>query len=349
MKISICIPQYNRIEILLSNLQIIEKQTYNFIEVVVSDDCSTDDTQEKILNLKDAYRFPIKYFRFGQNMGYDRNFRKSMELATGEYCFILGNDDTLFEPETVSKLAEFLQQNDLPDIGYCNYVEGNLSGDLVKRAEETKVHGSGIEVALQHYNGFSFVGGCIFKKTSFEKFNVAKHDGSIYAQMYLSLLMIASGCKLFTIAWPMVIKDIGDVGGNVAWSYYKHGLPQSWSEYKVMDGGLPSVSHVLISATRDALHSENELLAYRILKRIYCVPFPYWIMKYKKYGSLAAAVGLIHGMFPPGIPTWNTIGFTNKLKVLNFYLIISIGGLLLPTRLFEKFEPKLRSFIKRSK
>lgn len=334
---------------MLSNLQIIEKQSHDLIEVIVSDDCSTDDTREKILNLKTTYRFPLNYFRFDQNMGYDRNFRKSLELASGEYCFILGNDDTLFEPETVAILAEFLIQNDFPDIGYCNYVEGNSSGELIRRAEETKVQGSGIEVALQHYNGFSFVGGCIFKKSSFEKFNVAKHDGSIYAQMYLSLLMIASGCKLFTIARPMVIKDIGDVGGNVAWSYYKHGLPKKWSEYKVMDGGLPSVSHVLISATRDALQMENEQLAYRILKRIYCIPFPYWIMKYKKHGSLAAAIGLVHGMFPPGILTWNTIGFANKLKVLNFYLFNSISGLLIPAWLFEKFEHRLRSFIRRSK
>lgn len=48
MKISICIPQYNRIEYLLKSLRIIEEQTYPNIEISISDDCSSDDTVEKI-------------------------------------------------------------------------------------------------------------------------------------------------------------------------------------------------------------------------------------------------------------------------------------------------------------
>ena len=45
MKISICIPQYNRINYLLKSLSIIERQLYPDIEIVISDDCSTDDTR----------------------------------------------------------------------------------------------------------------------------------------------------------------------------------------------------------------------------------------------------------------------------------------------------------------
>ena len=51
MKISICIPQYNRINYLLRSLSIIEQQTYEEIEIVISDDFSSDDTEEKIKSL----------------------------------------------------------------------------------------------------------------------------------------------------------------------------------------------------------------------------------------------------------------------------------------------------------
>jgi glycosyltransferase involved in cell wall biosynthesis len=52
MKISICIPQYNRIKFLISSLQTISEQDYDNIEIVISDDCSSDDTVEQIAILK---------------------------------------------------------------------------------------------------------------------------------------------------------------------------------------------------------------------------------------------------------------------------------------------------------
>ena len=61
MKISICIPQFNRINYLLRSLQIIENQTYPNIEIVISDDCSTDDTEIKILELSKTYKYNTTY------------------------------------------------------------------------------------------------------------------------------------------------------------------------------------------------------------------------------------------------------------------------------------------------
>ena len=45
MLISICIPHYNRAEYLIKVLDTIKDQTYKNIEVVISDDCSKDDSQ----------------------------------------------------------------------------------------------------------------------------------------------------------------------------------------------------------------------------------------------------------------------------------------------------------------
>ncbi len=59
MKLSICIPQYNRINYLLESLLIIEDQTYPNIEIVISDDCSTDDTEERIKSLIPRHKYPI--------------------------------------------------------------------------------------------------------------------------------------------------------------------------------------------------------------------------------------------------------------------------------------------------
>jgi len=52
MKISICIPQYNRINYLLNSLERISHQNYDNIEIVISDDCSIDDTESQINKIK---------------------------------------------------------------------------------------------------------------------------------------------------------------------------------------------------------------------------------------------------------------------------------------------------------
>ncbi|PCH99091.1 MAG: hypothetical protein COB85_00760 [Bacteroidetes bacterium] len=349
MKFSICFLQYNRIELLIKSLKVIEQQTYADIEVIVSDDCSEDDTMEKITELQKTYKFPLKLSRNDKNMGYDYNYRKAIELGTGEYCLALGNDDTIYEPDSIEYLVKFLEENDYPEIGYCNFIEENNPGVVVKRAQATKVLGSGVGVALNYYNGFSFVGGLIYKKSAFDKYNTSKHDGSIYSQMYLGVLMITSGCRLFTVEKPLVLKDMHFKDGSFRWSYYRDGLPKNWKEYRVMDGGLPSVANVLITAVEDATNSSESDIAFRILKRIYSITFPFWVIQYKKYGSYAAAVGLISGLYPPRISSYVKINITQKISLISIYLSVSVAGLAFPSVLFEKVKTKLYMWVRRNK
>lgn len=346
MKISICIPQYNRSKLLEKALRMLENQTYDNIEIVVSDDCSQDDTIERITNLAKSFRFPIVLGTNDKNTGYDRNYRKCIELASGDYAFVIGNDDTILEKDSIEYLVNFLKSNDYPDIGYCNYVEEKDKSFVVERARSTKVHGSGIETALRHFNGFSFVGGLIYKKSAFNKYNTDKHDGSIYSQMYMGLVMIGSGCRLFTIQKPLVLKDLHYEDGSFRWSFYRDGLPKKWKDFKLMDGGLPSVANVLISATQDALGRRDQTLAFKILKRVYSITFPFWIVQYKKYGSFTAAFGLVRGINPRRSINWSKINIFQKIKLYTIYVFVSSVGLLTPVFLFDKFERYLQKRVK---
>lgn len=348
MKISICIPQYNRAPLLEKALKMLENQTYDNIEIVVSDDCSQDDTIERISNLAKTFRFPIILGTNEKNTGYDRNYRKCIELATGEYAFVIGNDDTIYDKNSIQYLVDFLKENNFPDIGYSNYVEEKDQSFVVERARSTKVHGSGIEVAINHYNGFSFVGGLIYKKSAFDRFNTDKHDGSIYSQMYMGLVMIASGCTLFTIKEPLVLKDLHNEDGSFRWSYYRDGLPKKWKDFRKMDGGLPSVANVLISASQDALGRNDKNLAFKILKRIYSITFPFWIIQYKKYGSLTAAMGLIVGINPIKHDIWNKLNIIGKIRLLFIYGSRSLIAFFFPVRIFDLMERYLQRIVKKS-
>lgn len=250
LKISICIPQYNRIGYLLRSLSIIEKQSYKNIEIVISDDCSSDETEEKIKELIPIYKYPIIYSKNNQNKGYDRNYRKCIELATGNYAFVIGNDDSINGTKSIEELVEFLIQNEYPDIGFCNMIEERSNNSLIQRASVTGILGSGPDISMQYYSCFSFVGGLIYKKSTFDQFNTDKFDGSIYSQMYLGVLMVASGSRLFSIKEPMVLKDLL-LDGKFRNSY-RDRIAKKWENFKVVDGGLPSVMNVLIHGLLDS-------------------------------------------------------------------------------------------------
>jgi abequosyltransferase len=113
IKLSICIPTYNRAKFLPDLLDSIVKQiddsNKNIIEVVISDNASKDNTKEVI----DSYRSKIPnlvYFRWDENKGADRNFIKVVELASGDYCWLMGSDDVI-EDGSINYVLNFLEKN----------------------------------------------------------------------------------------------------------------------------------------------------------------------------------------------------------------------------------------------
>ena len=343
MKISLCIPQYNRIAFLLKGLSIIEKQQYEHIEIVISDDCSTDNTESEIRSLIPTYKYPIIYHRNLTNQGYDRNFRKSIELATGEYVIVLGNDDTLNPDFDITDLINFLIHHNYPEIGFSNFLEESSGNTFVERAKKTAVLGTGHVVAMKYYSCFSCVGGLIYQKKAFERYNSDKHDGSIYAQIYLACLMIASGCRLFSLHEPYIIKDV--VLSDVKRNSYKDVLVRKWKDYKVLDGGLPSVINVLLDAFKEA-NILNQSLSYSIFKRIYTITYPFWIIDYKGNQALPAAVGLIQGLNPSRNINFDKLNYFNKARIWGYYILCSIAGLLMPVGFFNRIKNWLYKKIK---
>ena len=100
MKIlSICIPNYNRLD-KLNNLLSIIIQNINSnrlnkkVEICISDDCSEEDPGFTINKKMQEYPdVAICYRRNKLNMGMDYNFLQSVLMANAKYCWIIGNDD----------------------------------------------------------------------------------------------------------------------------------------------------------------------------------------------------------------------------------------------------------------
>ena len=344
LKISLCIPQYNRINYLLENLKCIESQSYEDIEIVISDDCSTDETEILIKQLIPTYKYSIIYNRNQSNKGYDFNLRNSMQLATGEYCFILGNDDTLLKNDAITSLVSFLVNNDYPEIGFCNYIEDKNHSQIIERASTTSVIGKGYECALKYYRSFSFVAGVIYKRSLFMELNTEKFDGSVFVQMYFAAKGIGKGARFFTIKEPLVLKDI-IIDNNIANSY-RDTLPRKWSHFKSLNGGIPAVINVGVSAFSEIGYSEERVI-FALLSGIYRYSYIYWLLDYRKNNSFVGACGLIHGLYPTQIIEYKHLRIFKRMSIFSIYILSTIIGIITPIYLFEKSKFLIYKMIKK--
>lgn len=95
--ISICIPTYNRAKFLERCLDNILSQWWfdeNIIEIVISDNASSDSTQSLVRKYQKKCA-SIRYFRNQENIGANLNLFKAAERATGEYIRFMWDDDQI--------------------------------------------------------------------------------------------------------------------------------------------------------------------------------------------------------------------------------------------------------------
>lgn len=106
IKVSLCIPTYNRVELLQSAIDSVRQQTFSEWELIVCDDGSSDRTPEMMSELTDSR---IRYLRHPQNIGKSNNMRSGFEAATGEY-FIKFDDDDRLTPDFLAKTTAVLDR-----------------------------------------------------------------------------------------------------------------------------------------------------------------------------------------------------------------------------------------------
>ena len=97
MRVSTVIPVYNRPVLVERAIVASLEQGYEDHEVVVIDNCSTDGTWEVLQRWANRDE-RIKCFRNERNLGPVRNWKRGVELATGELCHLLFSDDSV-EPD----------------------------------------------------------------------------------------------------------------------------------------------------------------------------------------------------------------------------------------------------------
>lgn len=105
--VSIIMPSWNTGRFIAESIQSVINQTYEEWELIIVDDCSTDNTDEVVASFKDDR---IKYLKNEKNSGAALTRNRAMREAQGEWIAFLDSDD-LWTSEKLEKQIKFMTDN----------------------------------------------------------------------------------------------------------------------------------------------------------------------------------------------------------------------------------------------
>lgn len=108
--VSIIMPAYNCGDLIGITLDSVINQSYKNWEVIIVDDCSTDNTADVVHDYIRKFD-RIRYYRLEKNSGAAVARNKAISLAEGKYMAFLDSDDVWF-PEKLTKQIAFMNEND---------------------------------------------------------------------------------------------------------------------------------------------------------------------------------------------------------------------------------------------
>lgn len=218
--LTLAIPTYKRAGCLKELLDVLAPQMEGEtrVELLVSDNCSPDDTSAVVQSFLDR-GLPIRYNRNQTNLGADGNFVRCYEMAAGEYFWVFGDDDIIV-PGGLQEVLSHLELREF-DLLYLHAkpFRNPYAADAADSAftHKLRVFSSAEEFALYAYTNLTFISGNIVRKSSLEALphvDFRKLIGTNLVQLSWILSMLASNPKCASILDRVVANRLDNGGGH---------------------------------------------------------------------------------------------------------------------------------------
>jgi glycosyltransferase involved in cell wall biosynthesis len=168
--ISVCICTYNQAAYLELAIRSVLNQTLIPIEIIVSNDCSTDDSKDILLRL--AVEIPIlKVINQEKNIGIAKNVDACLRMASGEFIVRLDSDDLIF-PTFLERMYKELLKYPTAGYGHAAVIEIDEQGVLVNKRKLFRVTGfhSEVQAIKATLKGYRVAANILmFRKQALEK------------------------------------------------------------------------------------------------------------------------------------------------------------------------------------
>ena len=266
--LSICIPTYNRAKDLNHNLTLIESYLENTsildtVCFVISNNCSTDETDVVVKHFVDEGRLCIHYYKQEHNIGAGPNQVYAVEKASTPWVMLLGDDDYL-EPWYIVECLKQIDEH--PKLGciipnYIDYYPATGEyGHLREENCETQYYNAGFETCMQNaWRAHQLSGLCFRRENVIEEFR-KRGMNNLYPQIFfvsynaLRYDVLHWGQKCLCVSGvPQTKKDwgYGDDGlVNDIFDNFKH-LGVSKKQRAVLESHFLKVDKRYFWATKD--------------------------------------------------------------------------------------------------
>jgi abequosyltransferase len=215
-KLSICIATYNRGKFIAETLDSILCQIPSNVELIVVDGASPDDTSQVMAQYISRYSH-IRYFREQENSGIDRDYDKAVGYATGEYCWLMTDDD-LLHPGAIRRVLDAL--NGDVDLLVVNSEVRNadlsvvLEPRRINLEQDREYNHAEAETAFSELaNSLSFIGCTVVRRDVW----MARDRASYYGTLFVHVGVIFQSPpleRIKVIAQPQIIIRYG----NAMWT-----------------------------------------------------------------------------------------------------------------------------------
>lgn len=125
--VSIVMPSYNTEKYIADSIQSVLNQTYKNWELIIVDDCSTDNTDEIVQRYMSDER--IRYLKNDQNSGAAISRNKALREAKGRWIAFLDSDD-LWQPDKLKLQIAFMMKKQC-SFSYTEYEEIDENGNAL--------------------------------------------------------------------------------------------------------------------------------------------------------------------------------------------------------------------------
>jgi glycosyltransferase involved in cell wall biosynthesis len=194
MKVSICIPTFNQSQYVSQAIKSAFDQTLQPYEIIVSDDCSTDDTAAVLKALSEEIPI-LKVISQEHNLGIAKNTDSCLRSASGDFIVRLDSDDYL-APDYLNTLAGLLKQQPLAGYAHGAVQEINQFGANTKIRKLYRKPGfqsadKALQAAIAGYRVAANI--IMFRKEALQKVNYTTGRPNYVEDFHLSASLASAG------------------------------------------------------------------------------------------------------------------------------------------------------------
>src|SRR4051812_41081605 len=213
--LSICVSTRNRACFIGDTIDSIIGQLDPTVELLVVDGASTDDTPA-VLERYRSLNPRLRYFRETVNSGVDADYDKAVGYASGEYCWLMTDDD-LMEPGAIARVMAALAEG--PDLVIANaqVLTADFSAVLMDRflgfTQNREYDGVSDNFFAEVANYLSFIGGVIVRTKLWMERNRSRFYGSMFVHVGVLFQTPPIG-RVIVLAEPLIRIRYG----NATWT-----------------------------------------------------------------------------------------------------------------------------------